>query len=304
MKNYIVLAVLVTLVGAFGIASAEQIVQSGLITVNMDDADNYIATPEETGSFTDGNILVNPGFETGSLSPWYTTSGMWSVVTTSPHAGSYCAYDIGNYWIRQDFTGIPVADINAITLWSRQPEQCIQAVDLMYSDGSYYENIIWPLSTWAQYDVTSWLTPGKTLTGLRIWGYVGGPPQPDETFIDDIVVDKKASNPNVTIDVNVLTPVVQKPGTLKVKLTVTNNESTPVTCEVFTRVKLPNGSWYPTTGWLFGPQTVTVPANSSKSGTLSHKVPASAPLGNYTYEANVGQLPTIWSTDTGAFTIQ
>ena len=110
--------------------------------------------------------------------------------------------------------------------------------------------------------------------------------------------------PGVTIAVEILTPVVEKPGRLEVRLTATNNEDQDVACEVFTRVKLPNGNWFPSGGWLFGPYSLTVPANQSRSGILAHGVPAGAPVGEYVYEANVGVLPDIWHTDIGFFTVE
>lgn len=109
----------------------------------------------------------------------------------------------------------------------------------------------------------------------------------------------------VTIDVEVLTPVVQKPGTFKVKLTGTNNASCAVDCDLFTRIRLPDDRWYPFGGgWLFGPYTITIPANSSLTGTLIDSVPAVAPVGEYTYEANVGLDLDIWDTDTGVFYVE
>ena len=110
--------------------------------------------------------------------------------------------------------------------------------------------------------------------------------------------------PDVIIQVDVLTPVIQKPGLLKVKLTGTNNENTAVTCQAFTRVKLPNGNWYPGSGWLFGPYSVTFPPNSTRSAVLKENIPVLAPLGNYIYEANLGLLPEIWTTDTGNFEVE
>jgi hypothetical protein len=37
-----------------------------------------------------GQAIVNGGFETGALAPWYGHLGTQSVVTTHPHSGTYC----------------------------------------------------------------------------------------------------------------------------------------------------------------------------------------------------------------------
>lgn len=169
-----------------GSPPAEKLVQSGHFTVDIETLERHISAPPEEAIDPMAEVLENPGFETGSLFPWY--SDYWTVVTTSPRSGKYCATDDGNYWIRQDFLKIPVEDITSITLWSRQPEEAIQAVDMMYSDGTYDEDIIYPLSTWRQFDVTSFLTPGKVLTGIRIWGYFRSDGDPDITYIDDISI--------------------------------------------------------------------------------------------------------------------
>jgi len=110
---------------------------------------------------------------------------------------------------------------------------------------------------------------------------------------------------DIYIDIEILTPVINKPGELQVRLTVTNDENESVTCEVFTRVRLPDGRWFPFGGgWIFGPYTVTIPPNSQQSGILAHLIPVYAPVGNYLYEANIGLFPDISDTATGAFIVQ
>ncbi|MHC4945003.1 MAG: hypothetical protein ACYTG7_18465 [Planctomycetota bacterium] len=186
MKKQTVFLSIVLLVVLSVPAIAENWVQSGEIIIDLD---NTTPTPPHLtlqGAPSNGEVLENPGFETGSLDPWY--SSQWFVTKEDPHSGSYCATDEGNYWIRQDFDDIKAEDVLSITLWSRQPEEAIQAVDLMYKDGTYFEDIIWPTSNWGFFDVTSWLTPGKTLVGIRIWGYSGGGGAPDISFIDDISI--------------------------------------------------------------------------------------------------------------------
>jgi hypothetical protein len=55
-----------------------------------------------------------------------------------------------------------------------------------------------------------------------------------------------------------------------------------------TRITLPNGNTYPSSGWLIGPITVTLNPNTSKSKSLTQFIPYNAPFGTYTYRGYVG----------------
>jgi hypothetical protein len=91
--------------------------------------------------------------------------------------------------LRQDFPAIDTADVLSVSFWARQPEAQIQAYDFLYSDNTYDEDIWFVPAAWTQKDITYLLRPpGNMLTGIRIWGYSGGPPQPDETFLDDVPI--------------------------------------------------------------------------------------------------------------------
>ncbi len=225
MKNFVRICVLMGLFAialfvamphqqaAASAAQADRIVRSGNTVVNLDTMEvTFLGAEAVSPATPTAEVLQNPGFESGALNPWYTTGNQWTVTSSGCQSGSYCATDIGNYWIRQDFAGIPGNQITSITLWSRQPEAAIQAVDLMYSDGSYYEDIIFPTATWQQFDVTAWLDPNKTLTGIRIWGYSGGGPDPDVTVIDNVSImtagcgspsTSVSANPNLVLGVSV-----------------------------------------------------------------------------------------------------
>lgn len=133
-------------------------------------------------------LIVNGGFETGSLPPWECLAGHWVVTTTLPHSGSYCATDVGNYWIRQNISPVLTDSILSVKFWSRQPEEAIQAFDFIFNDSSYFEDIIWPVSTWQEFDVTSYLPAGRVMVAFRLWGYSGGGGAPDSTYIDDISI--------------------------------------------------------------------------------------------------------------------
>jgi len=139
------------------------------------------------GSGEAAEVLSNPGFEAGVLAPW-TTDGNWAIETNNCHSGSYCASNDGNNSIKQTFPGIPTSSITGITFWMRQPNASISAFRLGYSDGSSYEDIVSPSSSWSQFDITSHLDSGKSLTSLTIWGYQAGGGGPFVTVLDDVSI--------------------------------------------------------------------------------------------------------------------
>lgn len=175
------------------VALAERLAISGDFTVDLDNPpENAIWSTTPAGER--GNILLNAGFEDGVLAPWYGAG--WSVSTSNPHAGLYCGYDIGNNGIRQDFTPAPVAQVQSITIWYRQPEVAISAIDFFYSASDYDEFLLFmSTANWSFFDVTSYLRGSGSLQGIRIWGYSGGGSAPDETFIDDVLVDVEGCTP-------------------------------------------------------------------------------------------------------------
>ena len=81
---------------------------------------------------------------------------------------------------------------------------------------------------------------------------------------------------------------IHRGGTLGLQATVTNNTDKTASVLAATKVTLPNGNIYPSSGYLFGPISVYLGPNESKSGHLSHAIPSNAPTGTYTYHGYVG----------------
>ena len=73
-----------------------------------------------------------------------------------------------------------------------------------------------------------------------------------------------------------------------VPVRVTNTQASAQSLFVVARIKLPNGSFYPSTGWLYGPTSVNVPAGDTKSVTINLPIPGGAPLVSPKLEVYVG----------------
>jgi hypothetical protein len=82
--------------------------------------------------------------------------------------------------------------------------------------------------------------------------------------------------------------VISRGGTLGFQGTVTNNTDNTGTILFATKVTLPNGNRYPSTGYLIGPLSIYFDPYQSKSGHKSHSIPLGAQLGTYTYRGYVG----------------
>ena len=266
---------------AAAMPSSAQIVQSGNTTVDLSIMQRINPQPvEPVMDETDVELLTNAGFETGSLPPW--TTNNWSVVTNGPHTGTYCAYDLGNYWIMQSITPTPAAQIVSATIWERQPEGQISAIDWMYQGGSYSEDLIWLTSSWAQYNIAQFIDPGTIVIGLRVWGYSGGGPLPDESFIDDISIQTASVPPNLNVTLGPIGPPIVIPaqgGSFSFNAGVVNM-GPQVPFSVWGRIKDPNGTY---TAPTLGPVTINPPLNINVTRLRTQTVPAGWAAGLYYY---------------------
>lgn len=154
-------------------------------------------TPENDQPIhTFSNQLQNPGFETGSLPPW--TSNGWTVTNADHYSGTYSALGISNIFIRQDFGGIDVTTINAITDYEKQPSGiAFAAVDFIYSsDADFDEFLVAPGTDWTFLNLTPNLRSSGFLTGVRFWSYSGSGDQ--ATWLDDVTLDTEGTVPAQT----------------------------------------------------------------------------------------------------------
>jgi hypothetical protein len=147
-----------------------------------------IATPAGAAE-----TLTNPGFETGSLSPWFNGNNFegaggttWHIITSDTHSGTYAAESTGNIELRQNFSGVAGSSISEISFWLEHPFFASGpfAFDFFYSDSTNAEFLLSTSSTsWEFFNVTSYLNTSKTLTGFSIYGFSGGVTRVDQFTI-------------------------------------------------------------------------------------------------------------------------
>lgn len=150
--------------------------------------------------------IVNGGFETGSLSPWFQVGGTcdapncvdWSVTNSDSHSGTYSAQATGDLQIRQDFTPIATSDIQSFSFWLRHPNDVGAPSFLFfyYSDNSSSADLISTSTTgWEMFDETSSLAPAKSLSGFGLFGYSEGSGLPtDITRLDDVLISTSGTS--------------------------------------------------------------------------------------------------------------
>ena len=177
---------------AASLAAAAQLCRSDGNVINTDAGlsilDNGRTPPPRLADTVE--MLGNTGFETGSLSPWYTDA--WVVVNQEPHTGNYCALAIACFYLQQDITPTLADSIVSVTFWARQPEYMFQRVDFLVRDDTAYYGFFGEQADWQQYDATPYLPLGKWVIALRFWGYSLGSSQHDLTYIDDISLMKQS----------------------------------------------------------------------------------------------------------------
>lgn len=140
------------------------------------------------------NLFSNPGFESGSLAPWFQSGGSgsenWNVTMASPYSGSFCATAVGNVEIRQDVTPTLGSLITELSYWIKDGDPAgIHQVTVFYSDSSSNSDVIISDTVWTQFNSTSIINPAKTVVAFSIYGYAGGGPEEDRSSLDNAVMN-------------------------------------------------------------------------------------------------------------------
>jgi hypothetical protein len=145
------------------------------------------------------NVLVNPGFESGVLLPWFQDRDLnpeaedWRVTQADAHSGGFAAMANGNKSVRQNFPAIPASSVAEVSFWIRHPlgpgGGLNLAFDFFYEGTSSQFVVRVDNAQWTFFNVTSFLNRTRTLTGFAVWGHTNGsitnePP----TLLDDVAV--------------------------------------------------------------------------------------------------------------------
>ena len=100
------------------------------------------------------------------------------------------------------------------------------------------------------------------------------------------------------------TTSIKRGGTLGFQATGTNYTNNTGSVLFASKVTLPSGNWYPSSGYLFGPLSFSLGSYQSKSKHLSQAIPSNAPLGTYTYHGYLGNYGVgIYDECTFTFTV-
>ncbi len=142
------------------------------------------------------NILVNPGFETGELDPWFASNDFPVVTSDEAHTGDYSVAAFAGDEIQQDFAAISAALINEVSFWVKREGGPFDQYWFLYEDGSeqsFLVNGIGEGDDWIFFDVTANLDLTKNLVGFSIFGTSPGP-----AYLDDFLIDADVNVPEPT----------------------------------------------------------------------------------------------------------
>ena len=141
-------------------------------------------------SFANANILVNPGFETGSMSGWTTSS--FTATNNDSHTGTWSAINAGNFSLEQSFAPVAATDITEMSVWVKQPDlsSFFFAYQVDYTDATtdQFLGSGGAGTAWTKFDFVSQINLSKTVQGIRAFGYTTGGTN-DVTWYDDFVVN-------------------------------------------------------------------------------------------------------------------
>ena len=142
-----------------------------------------------------GNMLVNPGFETGDLTGWPHSAFQGNIApsTAQAHGGGFSvkfsSVNNASLAMSQELNPTHVSQIGEVSLWYKRtgnPNATPASIRLLYTDGSFSDTSTDPsANNWTFLDLTTLLAPGKSLQTLQITA--AG--QNQSVFFDDIVVN-------------------------------------------------------------------------------------------------------------------
>jgi len=154
-----------------------------------------LAAAGAAGQAKAGNILINPGFETGSLAPWFANSGTPMVTDRDAHTGRFSVSAFRIDEIRQNFAPVASAAITEVSFYAKRQGGPFNAYQFFYSDSP--SEVFFPVqgtsNNFTFFNVTSGLNLSKSLTGFGVFGTSGtngtGGTDPGPALLDDFTIN-------------------------------------------------------------------------------------------------------------------
>jgi hypothetical protein len=136
------------------------------------------------------NLIQNPGFEDGVLTPWIGSE--WTLTSSDKRSGTYSAENTSGHTIRQFIQPVDVSDVLEVSLWVRSVDEVMHPVQLLYSEsgGDWDEFPLHHLDPyWGFWDLTGNLRSSGTLYGILVFGGGGHTVRIDDVriMVDDAV---------------------------------------------------------------------------------------------------------------------
>jgi hypothetical protein len=142
-----------------------------------------------------GNMLVNPGFETGDLTGWPHSAFQGSIApsTAQTHGGGFSvkfsSVNSASLAMSQDVAPTLVSQIREVSLWYKRtgnPNASPAGIRLLYTDGSFTDTTTdAAANNWTYLDLTTLLAPGKLLQSMQI----SAAGQGQSVYFDDVTVN-------------------------------------------------------------------------------------------------------------------
>lgn len=136
-----------------------------------------------------GAVIVNGGFDSGSLGPWFNdrvfgSSRTWRLGGLDPHSGGFYAFGLGEIELRQNFTATLGSEITAFSFFVGQQFANLgnPKFEIFYSDGTstgLQQFIIDPAHAsgssssgwfWDEVNLLPHVDPSKSVSGVSIVG--------------------------------------------------------------------------------------------------------------------------------------
>jgi len=87
------------------------------------------------------------------------------------------------------------------------------------------------------------------------------------------------------------------------EVVVANSTSSSQTTTMWTNVTVPNMNIWPSSGYLDGPTSLSIPAGGSETLSFSQRIPQGPPIGNFVFNVFVGPNPGVEDEDHWTFSV-